>query len=187
MSSLDESGVWDPGEKSGEPITEFDRKVWRALSKGGQWLPKEHKSYMVDYLALNQPPIHVSQLLGFSQYNANYAQVVTQENTTSATYTNLATTGPELTGIGDGQYLVGFGANAFQTGLQFAYASVSANGAAPSDDDKIQFTQTFSASASRFLLVTLTAGSNSLRVQYRTDNSGTFSDRWLVAVRVANA
>ena len=189
MSSLDEGGVWDPGEKSGEPITDFDRKVWRALAKGGQWLPKEHKSYMVDYLSLNQPPLHIGQVFGFQQYTPNAAEVATEEGTTSATYTDLTTPGPSLTQLPDGLYVVDYGASLQAPAGQTVYMSLSANGAAAADTSAVESSTTTNLSLSRKLLVELTAGSNTLTAKYRISGGGSAGNaryRWLIATKYAN-
>lgn len=188
--TFSDDGVWDPGESSGEPITPFDRRVWRALAKGGQWLPKEHKSYMVDYLSMNQPLIPVSQLVGFDRFTAQLANVLTDENTTSTSYVNLTTTGPSLSGLSEGAYIVLFGAQCVPGAGEQGAMSVSVNGAAASDDDAA-FSSATNATLCRALAVTLTdPTSNEIVTKYRTNVGGAatrFLRRWIIALRYANA
>jgi len=177
--------------KTVDAISDFDRRVFESISKG-QWLPNAFKQYIVEYLALNQPLVPVGQLVGFSQFTAQVAAAVdTQEQTNSTTYVNLTTTGPTLTGLPDGQYLVLFGAAAeIDTAtVNSARMSLEVNGVAAADTDMALSGSQFLVSVSRVVTKTFAAGSNTITAKYRSTNAGTnaiFANRWMILLRYAN-
>ena len=154
-------------------------------------------AYMVDYLAVNQPFIPISQISGFSQFTAQYATVSTEQAITSSTYGNLGTTGPQITGLPDGKYLFIYGAaleGRPTDNATIAWMSVSFNGAAASDNDGIRQQGELAIPASRATVATLqNNGNNTVTAKYRWESSGTpasnptASYRWLVALKYANA
>jgi hypothetical protein len=143
---------------------------------------------------LEQRGLHipVTQLLGYSQTTPKVAtDVATAETTISAAYTDLATTGPSLTGLSDGVYQVSFGARMFGTVAgQLVLMSLSPNGAAAVDGDSIQSDATANFQSSmRQVVYTLTnGGNNTITTKYKvTGGTGTFGYRFLHALRVGNA
>lgn len=170
-------------------ITSFDRKVYESLQKV-LLLPNDFKEYMTQYQALNGVPIPISQITGFAQFAPQPAtDVTTNESTTSTTYTNLATTGPSLSGLSNGRYMILFGcalkhsAGAGNASLM----SVSVNGAAPGASEHCSSEMTGYVSVNRALFKSLTAGANTISCQYRvTAGTGDFANRWLAAIRYAN-
>jgi hypothetical protein len=62
-------------------------------------VPKEFETTMLDRVNLNPPLLPVTQILGFSQFTAQAAEVLASQTTTSTTYADLATVGPQLTGL----------------------------------------------------------------------------------------
>lgn len=154
-------------------------------------------AYMVDYLAVNQPFIPISQISGFSQFTAQYATVSTEQAITSSSYGNLGTTGPELTGLPDGKYLLIYGAaleGRPTDNATISWMSVSFNGAAASDNDGIRQQGALAIPASRATVATLqNNGNNTVTAKYRWSSSSspasnpTASYRWLVALKYANA
>jgi hypothetical protein len=126
----------------------------------------------------------VSGFLGFVFKPA--ATILTFEATTSTTYVDLATAGPSLTGLADGQYAIFFGFNGSST--TSAIMSISVNGAAASDDDSCSVTTT--SSTMRMVLATLSAdGNNTVTTKYRSGSgtSQSFGRRWLSLVKYQNA
>ena len=107
-------------------------------------------------------------------------------------YTDLATVGPQLTGLPDGQYLLVFGFTAAASG---GAAAPSINGASPTDSQAASYQPgggiviADAISTMRLLPVTLKNDGNSIvTLKYRFDgsNTATFLYRWLAALRYAN-
>lgn len=190
MSSLEGGSPLDKG-KPDTQLTDFDRRVFESMSKA-LWLPNEFKEYMVQFLALNQPPLSISQVFGFAQFTAQVATTIaTSETTASTTYVDLATVGPSLSGLPDGQYLIFHGCECKESGGgSGAIMSYSVNGAAAADANLAENANTQFASVARPTIQTLkTGGSNSLVAKYRVGAAvtGTFASRFLIALRYANA
>lgn len=146
------------------------------------------------YLEQSGIAIPISQIVGFSQYQAEVATTInTVETTSSTSYTNLATTGPQITNLPAGKYLILFGAEALSNWVgtyQAAYMSVSKAGAAATDSDAVESTLQTRVSVSRAVLASFTAPSNSVVAKYKTSDAGAsaeFSKRWMIALRYANA
>ena len=148
---------------------------------------------LVDYITQSGIPVPVSQIVGFQQFTVQAASPVgveTNETTTSTSYTDLTTVGPQLTGLSDGKYLVMFGAVAKGNAAgNSAYMSPSVNSATPADGDsaKTDISSGF-VGVSRALTVTLSGGNNSIAMKYKTQSAGTagFQTRWLLVLRYAN-
>ena len=141
------------------------------------------------WLEQNPPAVPITSILGFSQFTAQLASVSTTETTTSTTYADLATAGPTLSGLPDGRYLYLVDVTSFNSAAGNACISgVTINGSAPADDTKSAInTGTDQVSAIGAGLATLSAGSNTLKVQYRVNaGTGSFSYRNLIALRYAN-
>lgn len=191
MSSF-ESGTPLDKARADEGFSSFDQKVAASLEKPivQILLLDAFKDYMVQYLALNQPPLSVSQLIGFSQFNAQFNVVRTgaTESTASTSYTDLTTPGPELAGLSNGRYVLIYGGSAQSNAAgDTASFSPSINGAAASDDNFARTAQAGYVSIARAITATLSAGSNTVTMKYRTDaGTGFFSEVWLIALRYAN-
>lgn len=142
------------------------------------------------WLEQNPPAIGISNILGFSQFTANSNSVITAETTTSASYTDLATVGPTLTGLPDGQYIILYGAasSSSATGTQTAFVSVSVNGATAVDNDGAENQNNAIASVARAITSTLSnGGNNTITLKYRsTSGTATFAFRWLIALKFDN-
>jgi hypothetical protein len=192
MAGLEASGqdLLDPNQKKDASLTDFDYKVYGALSKivGKGFLAKDFLGYMVDYLALNQPLVPIGQVVGFSQHTAQAATyIATGEATTSATFTNLATVGPQLTDLPDGQYVVFFGASAV-TGADSGRMSIKFGTAEATDTDAIVWVASgLTIPGARAAAVTLSENANTITARYRSNGASvSFSNRWLIAIRHAN-
>jgi hypothetical protein len=154
---------------------------------------EEFKGWIPEWITTAGIDVPIGQVIGFSQYVARAASpVVPTEGTTSAAYTNLATTGPELTDLPDGQYLILFGAGINSTGTPTnGFMGVKVNSTEADDDDACHgfIPNTTAAPGARAITKTLDGGgSNTLLARYRSDGSNTvqFRRRWLVAVKYAN-
>lgn len=144
------------------------------------------------WLEQNPPSIGISNILGFSQFTAQGATPInTSETTSSTTYTDLTTTGPQITGLPDGKYVVFFGATA-----KNSTAGRSANMGYQVNSDSVSTTEICLVNVTDFVsivrasLATLSAGgNNTLAAKYSVANgadTGTFHYRWMIAIRYAN-
>jgi hypothetical protein len=144
------------------------------------------------WLSQNPPDIPISQITGFSQGVGQYSFVGTVETTTSLTYTDLATVGPQMT-VTDGNYIILHGSlmQAVSGAGSVATQSVSINGSTPADaDGTATNAATVLIPGTMAVLKTIrTNASNTIKVQYKgNDNTKTFQfrNRWLLAFRISN-
>lgn len=111
------------------------------------------------------------------------AEVLTQETSTSTSYTDLATVGPSVTITTGVSGLVFISAQLESSSTGSTWASYGVTGATTSviTDIRAAFMQAGSASGGRVgvaNLQALTAGSNIFKMQYRVSSgTGTFDDR----------
>lgn len=119
----------------------------------------------------------------------NSANVATSQSTTSATFTDLATTGPTVTVTTGTDAIVivsckltcntnttprmGFAVSGATT-IAAADASATAVNTTGADGQLVLSTAIYR--------VTLTAGSNTFTAKYRSGNTATFADRWIYVV-----
>lgn len=166
------------------------RQRLKALLSEPNLLPEKFLAFMVDYLAVNQADIPISNIRGFQTFTAQQKSVSTQESTASITPTDLATVGPTVS-IGKGIYLVMWGAairNTFGGGTA-GEMSINLNGAASGYGIATNGSVGFS-SVMMTALPTLGGSANTLQAKYRSTDgaaSADFYNRWLVTVRTGNA
>lgn len=161
-------------------------ELQRRLFSSVETLPDKFKSWSIEYPAVNGLPIPASQIQGFAQYTAIQSQVLASESTSSTSYTNLTTTGPEVTGLSDGEYLLIFGC-VFDSSGGDGHMSPSINGSTPSDNDAA-YQQP--SSANRFNMVRAVTKSlannnnNTITMQYKvTSGAQVFKNRWFIVLR----
>jgi hypothetical protein len=151
--------------------------------------PEEYKGWLPEWITQAGIDIPIGQVIGFPGFTAQAAtRISVSEGTGSASYTDLATVGPTLTGLADGQYVVFFGAAAVTTS-GVCFMAIAENGAAASDSQSAQFATTTGgvSGAAAYLTTLAAAGNNSLEAKYRTTaGTGTFNHRWLIALKYAN-
>lgn len=145
------------------------------------------------WLGQNPPTIPISQVIGFSQFQAQSNIVITDENTASNTFIDLTTVGPQLTGLRKGGYIFIFGALCIPndaTANMSAVMCLSVNNAAPDEaGDLIVNMEKLGVDPGRSgtmaVTQTLTSDSNSVKVQYRVLEAVNvrFYRRWLVALK----
>jgi hypothetical protein len=119
------------------------------------------------------------------------ATVTTQETTASTSFTDLATVGPTVTVTTGTRALIMFGAqmsnNTTNSMVKCAVAVSGATTIAASDEHDVYMdgapaNQQSRAMASH-LLTTLTAGSNTFKMQYKVGSgTGTYLDRHLIVI-----
>lgn len=152
-------------------------------------LPPDFMNYTVQYAAVNPLSIPISQVTGFMQFTANISQVGSEEGTTSQTFTDLATVGPELEALADGQYAILFGASMQAPTSQDFLMGLSINGDAVDADHVCETEVMSNLSLAHGLLTTLDSGSNSIVTKYRITGGSSPGDaryRWLLALKYAD-
>lgn len=164
------------------------QRVLQAAAQNPLMIPTDLMAYILDYVQTSRLIIPIGQVFGFTNFTAFFDDVSTQESTTSATATDLATVGPTITGLPDGTYVVLFGASCRNTtGSAEAYLVIDGN--VTGDPCKAGANTEF-FSASRHVAVTFTGGgSHTLSMKYRQNGGGTaeFYGRELIALRSAKA
>lgn len=140
---------------------------------------------------LEQRGIHtpISQILGFSQFTAQSAAVFDVESTTSTSYTSLATSGPTISGLGPGKYLVLVSAYMrTESNSIAAYMSYSVNSTSPSDHTAAVTANTDGAKLVGIGTETLTGDNNNIAALYKIEGASTghFSDRNLIVLKYGN-
>lgn len=171
---------------------ETERDAVKRLLAHPIMFPEEFKSWLPDFLATNIPKLPISQVFGFKVDKIQVATEITAaESTTSTSYVDLTTVGPELTQLANGYYIVLFGGRvsayggAPTLGDLGGVMSPSLSGSTPLDADcaAAVFNPMF-----RMTLVRLTSNdNNSIRIKYKksgTQTSITFERRYMAAMRV---
>jgi hypothetical protein len=143
------------------------------------------------WLEVNPPAIPIYQLPGFTQFTAKAsAPINVAESTTSASFVDLATVGPTLDRLPDGQYLVLWGALISTSGPNAAYMGVSVNAGAVDVVNLLSTLGTALAPGAYATTKTLNGGgNNTIRAKYAVQTAGqtgTFHLRWIVALKFAN-
>lgn len=153
--------------------------------------PRDFTGWIGPWVGLAGIDVPISQIVGFAQFTAQVAPTIaTSQSTTSATYTNLGTVGPQLTGLPDGNYLLLYRASVVNNtaGVGCLY-SPKINGTEATDADAANASGVELTTAVGFTVKELkTGGNNTILMRYRTDGvaTATYGGRWLVAFRYAN-
>lgn len=170
-------------------LSDYELGLVQKLFSSPNRIPATFFSYLMSYIEQANLTIPISQVAGFSQQTPRRAVLSTQEATTSATYVDLATAGPTLTGLPPGQYLLIV--NAFMltsSASQFALMAPAVNGATPTDDTAAISGDTVQATHAGFTVASLSSDNNTVVAKYRVLGgfTGTFQYRNLVAIKMAN-
>lgn len=158
-------------------------------------LPSAFWEYATRSWVKDAPVLPIGQIFQFNSflpYVAPLINAVTFETTTSSTYGNLATTGPTLSHLPDGNYVVLFGAilakNAAAANDSFMGYSV--NSAAVSGSKVCGTGTTQDVSIVGFGNESLSnKGDNTIVAKYRSAdnvNIASFLGRWMVAFKYQN-
>ena len=179
----------------GKDLSAADRAKTDKLLANPLDFPDEFRKWVLDWLGQNLPPIPVTQLLGFVQTRAYTASdVATQEPQSSSSYARLATTGPIITGLNDGTYVVFFGC---EMGMQVdggggskGWASLSVNGATPTDGKAVRAYNGGTRIDVGWRADSVTCGAgpgnNTIELLYRSSlGQEWFARRWMHAIRIA--
>ena len=144
------------------------------------------KGYFADYSAGR---VQTSTLyVGGVERTATTATVATSETTTSATYTDLATAGPSVTvttGTAALVYITAEISNTSQVNNHVGYAVSGATTTAASDERNLRVSGAAATvqKMTAVYLASLTAGSNTFKLEYKTDGgTATFLRRSIIVV-----
>ncbi|MCR4340515.1 MAG: hypothetical protein NUW01_11610 [Gemmatimonadaceae bacterium] len=176
--------------EAGAALTDFDYRVMASVLKMTHSLrwPKDAISYLAERIGLEGFQIPVSQLSGFSGFIAQASAVATAQATTSTSFTDLATVGPQRTDLAPGQYLVLYGCNAFAGAAgDVAAMGISVNGGAVATKLRTPVLSDYTSLAV-VETASLTAGINTVVAKYKSASGATasFADRWLIALKYAD-
>lgn len=161
-------------------------------------LPTDFETWISEWIGGHLLSLPASSLLGAANFIYRVAsQVNTSETTASTSWTNLATTGPELTQLANGRWLVFWGAKYDQASSDsHGYMGMSANGATPSDGQAAHnHEDTFGKQALMYARHFGVEGApalsadhlNTLTAKYKASGgTARFEDRWMVALRTGD-
>ena len=116
------------------------------------------------------------------------SEILTQETSTRTTYGNITTTGPTVTVTTGALAITSVSAQMFNSGANNMYSSYAISGAttdASSDTRALAFQAGAGDQirATSTVLSTLTGGSNTFKVEYRTSaGTGTWDDRRILVI-----
>ena len=165
----------------------YGAPVVNSLSDFSQTALAELKAYF-EQVGLAIP---VNQLTGFSQFTAQQSNVITDESTSSATFVDLATVGPQLTKLPAGKYLFIFGALCgTSAAAAIDHIGISFSGAAVAAGESIDVSTSTDIEWGVYcVLHTFTdanAINNTATMKYST-STGTadFRERWLIGLKYA--
>ena len=192
MSAYDVHGtsVSKDGKEKQE-LRQVIRDELRSYLQDPLGFPEEFKGWLPEWITQVGIDLPISQVIGFSGFTFNVApRVNTSEGTSSATYTNLTTVGPQLTGLPDGQYFIIFGCTAGSGAARDLSMSVKINATEAIDDDRLFLanTTTTLSNVSAISKTLAGGGNNTILSRYKTSSGAAVqvSQRWLAALKFAN-
>lgn len=161
----------------------FQQRMMRNV----QSFPQEFWTAVLQKVALDGEPVPQSQIQGLARLSVTpAASIATTEATSTTTYTDLATSGPELTGLRDGLYILMYGAGT-DASSNTLYMSPSINGSTPTDGNAVISTISSTLTTSRVITLQ-NDNNNTVLMKYRVSGgTGDWGNRWLTAIRYGNA
>jgi hypothetical protein len=187
-TGFDKTGKDLAPDNKDDQLNEYERNLARKILKAWLDWPDETKFNILDHVALNGR-LGIGQIVGFAQFTPQVASNVdTAESTTSTSYTNLGTVGPELAELPRGRYVIGFNATITGTAPGTPHMGIRVNSTEPSDADALKYVLGTTASPFKWLQKDLTESSNTLTARYRSSsgNAAIFGSRSMVVFRYAN-
>lgn len=159
------------------------------------FFPDAFKKWLTDWAATNIPQIPITQVLGFSMFQPQSASVSANEATTAANPVDLATRGPEITGLADGQYLVfhGCSISAATSTLTIGFETLTINDVTAGENtgNRGQVNPGQWISVMRADKVTMQNNDNNgIRMQYgqiEAHPKVAFLNRWMLVLRLSSA
>ena len=169
-------------------------KVFNAALARPDLVPEGFMAYVQDFIQTSRLTIPIGQIIGFAQFLGQSKFVNPSQSTTSTSFTDLATVGPELLTLPDGKYVVAWGCtiNNGTGGSDNSSMVVYANGTQLEDPDGnfpgIVTNSVANVPACVFAVVDMkNSGNNSLVAKYKVSaGTGNFGQRWLFALKIAN-
>lgn len=168
------------------------QRVLGAASSRPDLIPEKFMAYVVDFIQTSNLMIPIGQIFGFSQFMFQAAPTVGTNESTAAVYpsfVDLATVGPTLSGIPNGNYVFLFGCQAKNTVGDGALMGVSVNGSTPNNTTSAATNMTGYTQIMRASSAALSAGNNTVTAKYSAGSGGgtsNFSLRFLYALKYAN-
>src|SRR6187455_1616995 len=145
--------------------------------------PDEFKRWMGDYITVNVPMIPFSHIFGAKINIGRSGDYIETSETPSVTsgglYWDLATVGPQILQLSDGEYLFAYGCNTR------GQMSISFNGSTPEDDDSVQASGIATPTARLIQKSLKTDNNNTVVLKYKA-GIRSFSARWLIAIRLGS-
>lgn len=168
----------------------FQQQLLAALADPLFNVPKAFETWMVDRVAISGLNVPIGQIVGFSQFTAQYDRVDTSETTTSTLYDDLSTVGPQIDGLPTGQYVLLYGTEAnVSSSSDTAFMSPNIGGVTPENTFAAKTGSTAFTSIASASLATVDVPNTTIKMQYAISPAGTatFVTRWLLIIRYANA
>jgi len=188
-----QSGVVSVTPSSPETTSEdiaLMQRVFAAAARNPNLIPADFMAYVFDFIQTQRLEVPIGQVFGFAGFTFVASPLVSTSETTVATaYSDLATVGPTLDGLGDGRYAIFLtNLSAIVSAGQQAYMGASVNGAPASDSFATEVWSSSFSTPTRPFLTTLSGGANSIKAVYRSSggSTATFKNRQIFAVRYAN-
>jgi hypothetical protein len=136
--------------------------------------------------------VPVSQIVGYSQNQAQFASVIAEAHRNVAGYGDpnvSGGSGPTISNLPKGKYVLFFGGSGTGTLASnvVAYMALEVNGTVIDEPCEAQGTAHYSTA--RVVLSTMTTDANTVKAVYKTNDGtdrGDFRNRWIVAQRYAN-
>ncbi len=167
-------------------LSQEERENLQRMLSFPEDFPTKFGAWLQDYISVNAS-LSRSQVIGLSQFTANYDRVVTTESRGNTSFGDLATVGPRIDGLSDGTYVLLFGATILASGTTAGIMGVSLNGATATDNDAAHAPNAPSTPATGVLASLSNDNNNSVVAKYRTvGGSVSFARRWLIALKVGN-
>lgn len=190
-SSLPGPNSLPPDPSQPNPLTTAVQGIVENYLSDPLNLPDAFRSWIPAFIEVQPPVLPISQVSGFSQFQATASYTAGSFNPTAGnTFATVAA--PSLTSLPDGGYLVLFGFQA-QISNSGVRSGISINGATPAapfclvqNNDAADLIQMSAAAA---FVTTMSNGLNTLQTQYDSNLSvsvGAVQDRWIIALKYAN-
>lgn len=154
-------------------------------------IPAEWKAWLVSYLEANPPQIPIGQVLGFAAFTASYGQQpLTSAITVANAWQSLSNTGPTISQLPKGKYVLLYGCNYDASGGSTGYMGYCINGASVPNGYLFEAP----VQIERFLLMRadvielpLDSSPNEITFKYQASQVGpSFAARWAMALKYAN-
>lgn len=173
-------------------LSQEERRQLKRILSFPEEFPPEFSAWIEDHVRVNAQ-ITQGQVQGLSTLLVKADKIPatgdSSETTTSFTYTDLATVGPQLQ-VGAGKWIFWYGCHTVGSAAGVGSGmSVDINGAGATDADSVSMLGTNWVSITRALTLDLSEANNTIVSKYRCVGVGTstFYRRFLIGLRYGNA